>query len=106
MECWYSAWQSRRNSRDVKAKRKIDICCVQVRWRGASVRTVTEKIASTNSSGLVKKTGNGGVGVFVTKKWIDKVLEVKRVSDRLMMIKLKTDKGTVVVVSTLKIISM
>ena len=52
-----------------------------------------------------KKTGNGGVRVFVTKKWIEKVLEVKRVSDRLMMIKLKTDKGTVVV-STLKIISI
>ena len=33
------------------------------------------------------------------------MLEVKRVSDRLMMIKLKTDKGTVVV-STLKIISI
>ena len=49
-----------------------------------------------------KKTGNGGVRVW---KWIEKVLEVKRVSDRLMMIKLKTDKGTVVV-STLKVISI
>ena len=54
------------------------------------------------ASWIGKKTGNGGVRVW---KWIEKVLEVKRVSDRLMMIKLKTDKGTVVV-STLKIISI
>ena len=41
---------------------------------------------------------NGGAGIFVAKKWIKKVLEVKHVRDRLMMIKLHTDKITVVVV--------
>ena len=61
--------------------RKIDICCVQeVQWQGTSTR-------------------NGGVDVFVAKKWIEKVLEVKCVSNRLMVIKLYTDKRTVVVVS-------
>ena len=45
------------------------------------------------------ETGNGGVGIFVAKKWIEKVLEVKRVSDRLMMIKLQTYERTIVAVS-------
>ena len=45
------------------------------------------------------KTGNSGVGIFVSKKWIQKVLEVKPFSNRLMMIQLQMNKRTVVVYS-------
>ena len=34
----------------------------------------------------------GRVGIFVAKKWIEKVIEVKHVSERILIVKLKTDK--------------
>ena len=82
-------------------QRKIDICCVQeVRWRGTSTRTITGKNNSQYKLFWIgNEIENGGVGIFVAKKWIKKVLEVKLVRDRLMMIKLHTDKRTIVVVS-------
>ena len=45
------------------------------------------------------ETENGGFGIFIAKKWVEKVLEVKHIIDRLMMIKLQMNKRTVVVVS-------
>ena len=80
-------------------RRKIDICCVQkVRWRGASARTATGKNSQYKLFWIGNETRNGGVGIFVEKKWIGKVLEVKHVNDRLMMIKLQTYKRTDVAV--------
>ena len=32
--------------------------------------------------------GTAGVGVFVAEKWIEKVFEVKRVSDRIILVKI------------------
>ena len=82
-------------------QRKIDICRVQeVRWWGASTRTITGKNNSQYKLFWIgNEIENGGVGIFVAKKWIEKVLEVKLVRDRLMMIKLHTDKRTSVLVS-------
>ena len=45
------------------------------------------------------ETRIGGVGIFVADKLTEKVLEVKRFSDRLIIIKLQMDKKTDVVVS-------
>lgn len=58
-----------------------------------------EKIASTDSSGLVTKLEIVVLEFFFSKKWIQKVLEVKPFSNRLMMIQLQMNKRTVVVYS-------
>ena len=68
-------------------------------WRGASTGTVTGKNSQYELFWIGNETGNGNVRIFVTKKWIEKVLEVKRVSGRLTMIKLQTGKRTAVVIS-------
>ena len=34
------------------------------------------------------KDGTGGVGLVLAEKWIDKVFDVKRFSDRVMLVKL------------------
>ena len=82
-------------------RRKIDVCCVQeVRWRGASARIITGKTSQYKLLWVGNNSGYGGVGIFVAKKWVEKVIEVKRVSDRLMMIKLLVDNRTVAIVST------
>ena len=63
-------------------RRENEICCVQkVRRRGASTRTLTGKNSQYKLFQTGKETGNGGAGIFIAKKWIKKVLKVKRVSD-------------------------
>ena len=80
-------------------RRKIDVCCVQeVRWRGASARTITGKSSQYKLFWVGKDTGHGGVGILVSTKWVVKINEVNRVNDRLMMIKLLVDKRIVAIV--------
>ena len=64
-------------------RREIDICCVQkVRQRDASsTRTLTGKNCQYKLFWIGNETGNGGARIFIAKKWIKKVLEVKRDSD-------------------------
>ena len=45
------------------------------------------------------QTGIGGVGVFVAQKWIDNVFDVSRISDRIIVMKLCTDKVILSIVS-------
>ena len=70
------------------------------RWRGTSARTITGKASQYKLLWVGNNSGYGGVGIFLAQKWVEKVIEVKRVSDRLMMIKLLVDKRTVAIMST------
>ena len=58
------------------------------------------KTLGTNYSGLVTKKGNGGVGVMLAEKWIQKVIHVNRVNDRLMLLKVLVGKRVVTIIST------
>ena len=44
--------------------------------------------------------GYGGVGIILQKMWQDNIVEVKRVSSRIMYIKLSINKTIVTVLST------
>ena len=71
-------------------RRNIDLCCVQeVRWRGASARHIIGKDSRCTS----------GVGVLLAEKWVDKVYDIKRVSDRIMLIKLLVGEVVLTVLS-------
>ena len=41
--------------------------------------------------------GTGGVGVLLAEKWVDKVYDIKRVSDRIMLIKLLIGESVITV---------
>ena len=43
--------------------------------------------------------GTGGVGVLLAEKWVDKVYDIKRVSDRIMLIKLLVREAVLTVLS-------
>ena len=45
-------------------------------------------------------TGTRGVGVLMDEKWVEKVLEVRRVNARVIVLKLLFDKNVLTVVST------
>ena len=67
---------------DMRVKRKVDILCVQeTRWKGSKARNIGDgcKIFYHGEDGR-----RNGVGVIPKEDYIGRVLEVKRVSDRMM----------------------
>jgi len=81
-------------------RRGVDVCCLQeTRWRGASARKISGKAAVYKFLWSGKDKGTGGVGVLVSERWIDNVFEVKRVSDRIMLVKLNVGEVVLAVIS-------
>ena len=61
-------------------------------------KTQLEKTPDTSFSGLAT-TKASGVGVLLAEKWVDKVYDIKRVSDRIMLIKLLVGEAVLTVLS-------
>ena len=75
------------------SRRKVDLCCVQeTRYRGGHCCIIKSKDSRCKLfwSGNSKATAR--VGVFVAKKWIEKLFEGKRVSDRIILVKIIVSK--------------
>ena len=71
------------------ARRNIDLCCVQeVRWRGASTRFIRGKDSRYKFFWIGNVKGTGGVGILLAEKWVENVHDIKRISDRIMLLKL------------------
>ena len=77
---------------DIVERRNIDILCLQeTKWKGSK---------ASNIGGGCKLFYNGadgrrnGIGIVVREELVESVLEVKRVSDRLMVMKLEA-KGSI-----------
>ena len=82
---------------DMMVKRKVDILCVQeTRWKGSKARNIGDgcKIFYHGEDGR-----RNGVGVILKEDYIARVLEVKRVSDRMMYMKLAIDGVMMTVIS-------
>ena len=81
-------------------KRKVKICCLQeTRWKGeGAIVLVTENTKYKLWWSGGEKALNG-CGCMIEEEFADKVVEVKRVSDRLMMIKLIVGKSLVNIIS-------
>ena len=62
----------------------VDICCLlETRFRGESVRIISEKAAQYKL--LWIGNGKGSVEIFLTKKWVDKVINIRRAIDRMIV---------------------
>ena len=71
------------------SRRKVDICCIQeTRYCGGSCRTFKGKDTRCKLYWSENPKGTADVGVFVAEEWIEKVFEVQRVSDRIILVKL------------------
>lgn len=85
---------------EMVGRRNIDFCCLQeTRWRGESARVIE---AAGRSYKFFWKGGDekgGGVGVLVAEKWIEKVIEVRRCSERIMLLRVLVGKRVVNLVS-------
>ena len=77
---------------DTLKTRRIDIACVQeTKWQGAKAREIGEGFKLFYNG---ERSTRNGVGVVISDKFRDSVVEVNRVSDRLMSIKI--DSGTTI----------
>lgn len=85
---------------EVLKKRRVDVCCVQeTRWKGGSARWFGAQNSRYKFFWQGCETGVSGVGVLVAEKWVDKVICVKRVNERIMVIKLLVGRRLTNIVS-------
>ena len=77
---------------DITEQRNVDILCLQeTKWKGSKARKIGGgcKIFYNGADGR-----KNGIGIVVREELVESVLEVNRVSDRLMAIKLEV-KGSI-----------
>uniref|UniRef100_UPI00358E89BF craniofacial development protein 2-like n=1 Tax=Myxine glutinosa TaxID=7769 RepID=UPI00358E89BF len=86
---------------EVLVRRRVDICCVQeTRWKGSGVRMVKGRQGQKYKfvwQGCPE--GVNGVGVLFSEEFVDSVVSVTRVSERLMMVKMMIGKLLVNIIS-------
>ncbi|MCJ8737661.1 hypothetical protein PDJAM_G00026650 [Pangasius djambal] len=82
---------------DMMERRKVDILCVQeTRWKGSKARSIGAGF-KLFYYGVDSK--RNGVSVVLKEEFVRNVLEVKRVSDRVMSLKLEIERVILNVVS-------
>ena len=80
--------------------RKVDVCCIQkTRYCGGNCRIIKGKDTRYKLYWSENDKGTAGVGVFVAEEWIEKVFEVQRVSDRILLVKLIVGQPVVTLLS-------
>ena len=86
-----------RELEDTMERRNVDILCLQeIKWKGSKARTIGGgcKIFYNGADGR-----KNGIGIVVRKELAESVLEVKRVLDRLMAMKLEVNGSILNIVS-------
>ena len=79
------------------SRRRVDLCGVQEhRWVGSLAANQTRLIKGKDSTFKFfwcgKERGQGGAGFLLVEKWVDKVFDVLRISDRIILIRLVIGK--------------
>ena len=81
-------------------RRKIDICCLQeTNLAESGARIITGKDSEYKLFWAGNKDGIKGVGILIAEKWINKVIQVIRPSDRLLILKILVGKKVLTIVS-------
>ena len=91
-----------RSSEVVKtvSRRGVDLCCLQeVSLHAASARMIVGKDFCYKVFWIGIENGNGGVGILLAEEWVEKVYDICRISDHLMMIKLAIENNIITVLS-------
>jgi len=67
---------------------KIDVCCVQeTRWTGSGARVMGKGLSRYKLLWQGCKDGNAGIGLLISDRWIDGIVDVKRMNERIMCLK-------------------
>ena len=85
---------------DALHRRKVDFCCAQeTRWKGEGTRMLGANGIRYKFFWQGCNKGTVGVGVFIAERWIDSVVNVVRVNERITYAKLVIGKQIVNIVS-------
>ena len=69
------------------SRRNVDLCGLQeVRWRGASARMIVGKDSRYKVFWIGSENGNGGAGILLAEEWVEKVYDICRISECLMIL--------------------
>ena len=71
----------------------------ETRWKGGSARSLGKEGAVYKFLWAGCEEGLAGVGILVAEKWIEKVIEVKRISERIMVLRVTVGKSVLNIVS-------
>ena len=82
---------------ETASRRRIDLCCLQeTRWKGGLAsnqsRILTGKDSRYKFYWCGNQNGTGGVGILLAERWLEKVFEVLRISDRILVLKMVIGK--------------
>ena len=85
---------------DVLRRRRVDVCCLQeTRWKGGGTKLIKGDGKKYRFSWQGCGEGIGGVGVLLSEEVMNQVVSVKRVNERLMLVKLALGSCLVNVIS-------
>ncbi|ESN96780.1 hypothetical protein HELRODRAFT_68256 [Helobdella robusta] len=85
---------------EMLVRRRIDICCLQeTRWKSNGVCHVNSDKENYKLFWNGQKTAKNGVRIFVREPLSQKVLDIKKINSRLMWIKLRIEKQTMIIFS-------
>ena len=80
-------------------RRRVDLCCLQeTRWKMEGVKQIVGKDSRYKLFWCGNDNATGGVGVLLAEEWWEKVFEVVRVSDRIILIRMTIGKTVFVFV--------
>ena len=71
----------------------------ETRWKGKGAKMIGAAESRFKIFWQGHKNGNAGVGVIVANKWVDKVVEVNRVNEHMMAVKLIVGKRLMNIIS-------
>src|SRR5258706_14978800 len=81
---------------DMAERRRLDFCCLQeTRWRGGSAKTYGKYKFFWKGG----EDGLAGVGVLVQEKWVENVIGVQRINERILVLRVRIGGVVVNVVS-------
>jgi exonuclease III len=68
---------------EVLARRKVDVCCIQETiWKGEGTKVRSNEGQRFKFFWQGHTESNAGISVLVAERWIDKVIEIKRVNEQ------------------------
>ena len=77
----------------------VDLCCIQnFRWREVSARMINGKDRMYKFFWVGKPDDTSGVGILLKKKWVEQVVDVNQVNDRIIVINVLVGSTVVSVV--------
>src|SRR5437867_2155842 len=85
---------------DMAYRRGLDFCCFQeTRWKGKANKLMDEEGRRYKFFRMGCKEGSAGVGVLVAGKWVENVIDIKKLSERIMLIRVSIGMNIMNVIS-------